>query len=100
MSGIEAIAAERQRQIDEEGWTPAHDDRHGAGEMASAAACYAAYRGDTSPQELMGADVIGILWPFEAAWWKPKDRRRDLVRAGALIAAEIDRLDRLDKQSS
>jgi hypothetical protein len=27
-------------------------------------------------------------------WWKPKDRRRDLVRAAALIIAEIERLDR------
>ena len=37
-------------------------------------------------------------WPhtWDASWWKPKDRRRDLVRAGALIIAEIERLDRLD----
>lgn len=35
-TGIEAIAAERQRQIEKEGWTPEHDDTHGAGEMAEA----------------------------------------------------------------
>jgi hypothetical protein len=28
MLGIERIAAERQRQIEKEGWTPAHDDQH------------------------------------------------------------------------
>lgn len=26
-------------------------------------------------------------------WWKPGNRRRCLVKAGALIAAEIDRMD-------
>ena len=34
-------------------------------------------------------------WPWSDKWWKPKDKIRDLVRAGALIAAEIDRLQRL-----
>ena len=40
--GIRLIAAERQRQVDVEGWTPAHDDEHDEGELAIAAACYAA----------------------------------------------------------
>ncbi|MCM0757438.1 hypothetical protein M7775_02505, partial [Sporomusa sphaeroides DSM 2875] len=40
-SGIELIAAERQRQISQEGWTPEHDDQHANGELALAAACYA-----------------------------------------------------------
>lgn len=37
-------------------------------------------------------------WPWEPGWWKPgkgnsyADRVRELVKAGALIAAEIDRL--------
>ena len=34
------------------------------------------------------------LWPWAASWWKPKNRRRDLVRAAALIVAEIERIDR------
>ena len=37
MSGIERIAKERQRQIEQEGWTPEHDDHHAEGEMAAAA---------------------------------------------------------------
>lgn len=80
MNVIDEIAAERQRQIDEEGWTPEHDDTHAQGEMASAAACY----------------CLGTLryWPWAPAWWKPKGRRRDLIRAAALIVAEIERLDR------
>ena len=44
-SGIEAIAAERQRQIEAEGWTPGHDDTHDRGELARAAACYALHAG-------------------------------------------------------
>lgn len=34
------------------------------------------------------------FWPWQRKWWKPKDPRRDLVRAGALIIAEIERIDR------
>lgn len=91
--GIAAIAAERQRQIDAEGWTPEHDDTHASGEMALAAACYALNTtddGDGPEIRLVGAE----FWPWADEWWKPTDRRRDLVKAGALIAAEIDRLDR------
>lgn len=88
------VLAERRRQVEEEGWTPEHDDQHDAGEIAGAAASYAAYRSHTKPETIMGYDVIEMLWPWARKWWKPKDRRRDLVRAGALIIAEIERLDR------
>ncbi len=85
---LREVAAERQRQIEQEGWSPEHDDDHVRGEMASAAASYAVYG-------LEGGEAIAIgIWPWSADWWKPKDRRRDLVRAGALIIAEIERLDR------
>lgn len=82
--GVELIAAERQRQIDVEGWTPEHDAQHTDGELALAAAVYAV------PDHLCGIQML--LWPWAPEWYKPKDRIRDLVRAGALIAAEIDRL--------
>lgn len=39
--------------------------------------------------------LIGYLfpWPWATDWWKPSDDPiTNLVRAGALIAAEIDRL--------
>ena len=81
-SGVGLIAEERKRQIEKEGWLAAHDDEHANGEMAQAAACYT-----------LGEDCVE--WPWEEEWWKPKDRISDLVRAGALIAAEIDRLTRL-----
>lgn len=94
---------ERRRQIAEEGWTAAHDDRHVDGELARAGACYALFGGlptrldgHASGRIVRGATgaTYGIrdLWPWDDAWWKPKGRHRDLVCAGALIAADLDRL--------
>lgn len=84
---------ERQRQVETEGYTPSHDDEHDGGELAMAAACYAtppAYRPeDDSPPE------DGPEWPWGAECWRPGDRRRELVKAAALIIAEIERIDRL-----
>ena len=84
------VLAERQRQISAEGWTPEYDDQYGTGEMAGAAACYAL----TGVKHLAAAQAPGILWPWAKSWWKPTTTRRDLVKAGALILAEMERLDR------
>ncbi len=76
------VMAERQRQIYKELWTTAHDDKYKDNELSRAAACYA-----------LG---VTAYWPLKwQGWWKPTSRRRDLVKAGALILAEIERLDRL-----
>ena len=84
--GAALIAAERQRQIEVEGWTPEHDAVHTDGELVEAAIAYAvAAIGLTVSAE---AD----WWPWDLEWWKPKDTRSNLIRAGALIAAELDRL--------
>lgn len=93
---VRAIWLERERQEDAEGWTPAHDDQHKAGELAGAAACYAMQTLNISGTDLRSRVMTTIrdLWPWAGVWWKPTDRRRNLVKAGALIAAEIDRLDR------
>jgi hypothetical protein len=87
------VLAERKRQVEVEGWTPAHDDEHAKGEMAYAAAAYAVH-GGSDDQDRLHSSFWSILWPWQASWWKPTTRRRDLVKAGALILAEIDRLDR------
>lgn len=95
--GVERIADERRRQVDEEGWTAEHDDQHRRGELAAAAACYALHCVDTSDGEFL-ADVFDWFWPFEPEWWRPGAEEdvsscvRRLEKAGALIAAEIDRL--------
>lgn len=94
------VLAERSRQIEVEGWTLEHDDEHKGGEMAFAAASYiigvSTLTGAISKGKLSSPWTYRI-WPrsWDLKWWKPDDRRRNLVKAGALILAEIDRLDRL-----
>lgn len=87
--GIELIAEERQRQIEKEGWTQEHDAEHTDFSLIQAAICYAT---PTERRKLVGP--IPFLWPWMDHFWKPtpNDRVRELVKAGALIAAEIDRL--------
>jgi len=92
MSVIEEIAAERRRQVEVEGWTTEHDDLHRQGELARAGAAYAYATGYCDA--LRRINGRPAWWPFENSWWKPKDRRSDLIRAGALIVAEVERLDR------
>lgn len=93
VAGADLIAAERRRQVEQEGWTPEHDAQHGGESLAIAACCYA-----LPPQmrkwRTTGVGPIPTLWPWNPGYWKPKpdDRVRELVKAGALIAAEIDRL--------
>jgi hypothetical protein len=105
MKALDDIAAERKRQIEQEGWTAKHDDNHRDGEMSRAAACYAAHASAYQRvADHVGLDAYKAVnprfsfdnfgWPWSHAWWKPKDPRRDLVRAAALIVAEIERLDR------
>lgn len=90
--GVFLIAKERERQQTEEGWIPEHDDCHERGELANAAACYAA-------THEARCDFLARLWPFTREWWKPTYRIRELAKAGALIAAEIDRLVRLESHN-
>jgi hypothetical protein len=95
MTGIELIAAERQRQIDVEGWTPEHDDMHDEGQLTGAAECYAARAADQLAGIKSGLTDPPLQWTFEDSWWKPSpDPERNLVKAGALIAAELDKLRR------
>lgn len=84
------VLEERLRQVEKEGWTTDHDDAHEAGELVAAAATYA-----------LSAVLPGLrtrwfsrFWPWDRGWFKPKNPRRDLIRATALMLAEIDRMDR------
>lgn len=107
-TGVELIAAERKRQIEVEGWTEKHDKENNRDELAIAAACYAL------PRHLRDLDIRELIldkttkqltvvakglcriynWPWDEKWWKPTpdNRIKELTKAGALIAAEIDRL--------
>jgi hypothetical protein len=92
--------AERDRQIHAEGWTEGHDDQlHDAGDLSAAAACYALAAANLLNPYTQGDGVNSAEppedWPWDAAWWKPgTNGRRALVKAGALILAEIERIDR------
>jgi len=94
MSAIEDIAAERQRQISGEGFGPARDNGYVHFQLARAAAAYAWFAG-TADEWRANYHGAPPIWPWSLDWWKPRDRRHDLVRAAALIVAEIERLDRL-----
>lgn len=87
------VQAERRRQVEAEGWTPDHDDEHGGGQMARAAACYA-LAGSCAPNDETAAILVDLAWPWAPEWWKPTASRRDLVKSAALILAELERLDR------
>lgn len=105
--GMVAILRERLRQISVEGYTPEHDDAHDSEELVEAAACYAVLASATArgsqalewPAGMMvGSDSL-VEWPWDAKWWKPSDDPlRNLEKAGALIAAEYDRIVRLRKK--
>jgi hypothetical protein len=82
--GVYHILEERDRQIKVEGWTVAHDLDHSDGTLEKAAACYA-LRG------LVSDVTHDAWWPFDSDWFKPSNKLRNLSKAGALIAAAIDR---------
>lgn len=81
------VLAERRRQVEVEGWTPEHDDKHCNRSLAMAAACYCEPR-------YRFHNEAPTAWPWDKTWWKPTTPRRDLVKAAALILAEIERIDR------
>ena len=89
MRGAYLIQKERERQIEEEGYTDEHDLNHNIDDFVKAAISYAIVDLDKEK----GGDYGYAWWPWEEIYWKPKDRKRNLVRAGALIAAAIDRLE-------
>jgi len=94
-SGIELIAAERRRQVEVEGWTEAHDAAHTFAQLADAAACYALAAADVVQGRKIECirHFVPSQWPWMNELWKPSaDPIDSLVKAGALIAAELDRL--------
>jgi hypothetical protein len=116
LTGAERIYKERTRQINVEGWTPEHDDDHTDQSLALAAICYAAPEKIYVKREWATGVTFEDPWPDSwAAYWDKRathesdntvpepdsysDKKRIdlLVKAGALIAAEIDRLQRVRK---
>lgn len=102
--GIGVIARERARQVQEKGYTNEHDDEHDVGELGLAAALYALPYGYEMGNEplITQDDFINLHITLETGCdfiLPPEpDKFRRLAKAGALIAAEIDRLQRLNPQ--
>lgn len=95
------VVVERTRQITAEGYTHEHDDAHDDGGLADAAACYAleasaAASGSNDTAKAVRTWTATKLWPWDRKWWKPDMPRRMLVKAAALILAEIERIDRAE----
>jgi len=106
-SGISLFAEERFRQKVQEGFSAEHDDRHGHGELAMAAQAYidTARKATAAAKENPAGDFWKssppAAWPWHWEDWKPSsDPLRNLVKAGALLAAEVDRLLRERKTKS
>jgi hypothetical protein len=100
LTGVEIIKNERINQI-KNGWTLKHDAEHKTDDLAFAGATYALPK-DTRDmlQHLIPEcemDSVPPTWPWDPEYWHPtpEDRIKELAKAGALIAAEIDRLNNL-----
>jgi len=101
LNGVELIAAERQRQIDVEGYDASHDRDHSFVELARAAITYLEIaifaidirlRGDSKAVDKL--KEMGMRsWPWGKETLKPSlDSKRDIAKGCSLGAAAIDRI--------
>ncbi|APQ14718.1 hypothetical protein BJP27_24410 (plasmid) [Pseudomonas oryzihabitans] len=95
-AAVRDVLAERKRQIEAEGWTPERDDAYTGGQLAAAGAAYSIIAHKMAET---GAVVHPACWPWDASWLKPGTPRRNLIKAGALIVAEIQRIDRAEARA-
>jgi hypothetical protein len=94
------IRSERNRQVDVEGWSSAHDDKYEKRQLYHAAKSYFIHAMNYPHVGGTDQEKPPIGWAWEAQFWKPKNPRRDLVRAGALILAEQERIRRCFKDEA
>jgi hypothetical protein len=92
-TGTELIRLERLRQQQAKGYTPERDARYTSEELSEAAGCYLWAAHAVERPHLYEVQLPPPAWPWPPAAWTPEpDRVGNLVKAGALIAAELDRL--------
>lgn len=104
-TGIEIIVDERNRQLVEEKFDATRDANYTKGELACAAACYAMTIEEREKYQSYSFSEPRIWFPrwwpksWDIKWWKPtpENRIKELAKAGALIAAEIDRINIIKK---
>lgn len=95
MTVFDEIRMERIRQIVDEGFDAEQDDGYDLCQLPRAAACYAVGYNDLYVESPIADSDPVQVWPWDERWFKPSDERRNLIKAAALIVAEIDRLDRI-----
>jgi len=93
---VRDVLAERQRQVTDERFSPERDDAYTGGQLAAAGAAYAIIAHEMAESSSV---VLPTCWPWDACWLKPSTPRRNLVKAGALIIAEIQRIDRAARRA-
>jgi hypothetical protein len=102
-TGAELIAQERRRQVFRKRYDAGHDDAHGDGSLLHAGILLAC---EVAGLELAGADPPSLdgPWPdwllLHAREKYGDDEVRLLAIAGAMIAAEIDRLTRAKERNA
>jgi len=90
------IASERAKQISK-GYDSSHDDEHASEEIAAVAAWYAmpdVCRTWDLYDDSFGLTVGEAILPEDWATPEETDRRKQLIKAAALLVAEVERLDR------
>lgn len=93
MTGVELIAEERKEQIEKHGYTATEDDTRHNGGLAAGGAAYALYVAQKRGMNIGGADPVGDLWMFPIRTFKAgDDHLKTLAKAGAMIAAEMDKI--------
>lgn len=95
-SGVGHIAFERAYQVHGKEYDALHDDRHDRGELVRGAIAY--LLAGTEPQGRIDGHAPASFWPWNRgpAWEPEADLVTNLAKAGAMIAAEIDRRRRLE----
>ncbi len=93
------VLIERTRQVEREGYSSEHDDAHSRCELALAALSYV-QAASCAQRDIADSLPPPSYWPWAEECWKPRDPRRNLVRAAALILAEIERVDRMEAHLS
>lgn len=95
------VLAERERQIKELQYTPKHDAFYEPGSLARAAGVYALRAFSDNAEAWDGGSVaFENFWPWREESYNPKSPRENLVRAAALLLAEIDKYDAAKRKAN
>ena len=101
-TGIRAMLNERFSQVYDHGHDANHDDRYDNDELLFGGICYALQAEDKERRGYSYPDsteMIDLLSPFEKELPPRESAKRSIEKAGAMLAAEWDRLDRVENES-